>query len=46
VRGPSRTQILDGLKPGETIVIGGAPAASTPSAPAQTAATAPTKAPQ
>jgi len=44
VRGPSRTQVLDGLKPGETIVIGAAPAASVTSSPA--AAAAATKAPQ
>lgn len=48
VRGPSRTQILDGLKPGETIVIGAATAASATSspAPAPAAAAAATKAPQ
>ena len=46
VRGPSRTQILDGLKPGETIVIGAAPAASATPSPAPAAAAAATKAPQ
>jgi len=42
VRGPSRTQVLSGLKPGEAIVIGAAPAAS----PAPAAGVTATKAPQ
>jgi HlyD family secretion protein len=46
VRGPSRTQVLDGLKPGETIVIGVAPAASATSSPTPAAAAAATKAPR
>jgi hypothetical protein len=47
VRGPSRSQVLDGLKPGEVIDLGGAAAAkdkSAPAAPPPAAAAAATKA--